>query len=113
MPDSTLYQVPLLATVSYRLLLKSGWTPFVGAGVGGVKSLIDLKTPLGDLSNSDFTFAYQVVAGCNYAVSKNCEVGIAYKFLATQDHDWADGGISLRTDESISHSFLASFTWKF
>lgn len=110
---STFYQVPLLTSANYRFPLKGGWTPFVGAGVGGVMSFIDLHTPLGDLSSSDLTFAYQVAAGCKYAVNENCEFGISYQFLGSLEHEWSDGGISLTTDGSLSHSFLASFTWKF
>lgn len=110
--SSTLMQVPVFANFTYRLPLKR-WVPYAGMGVGGVMSLLDLKTPIGKLNGSEFTFGYQAFAGVRYSLNKRAELGIAYQFLTTSDHDWSDGGITLKTDGSISHSIVASFSWKF
>jgi opacity protein-like surface antigen len=111
--SSTLLQVPLLATVTYRLPLKGRWIPFVSGGVGGVMSQIDLKSSLANVNASDFTFAYQAGAGVRYRLGEKWELGLSYQMLATGDHDWSGGGVSLQTDGSMSHAFVLGATWKF
>ena len=41
------------------------------------------------------------------------DVGLAYKFLGTFNHDWSEQGITFKTGGTYSHSFLATLTWKF
>ncbi len=111
--SSTLLQIPLLANVTYRLPLKGRWIPFVSGGAGGVMSQIDLKSPLGQLNGSDFTFAYQAAVGVKYVLNPKVELGLSYQLLGTGDHDWTGNGVTLKTGGSLSHSIVASFTWKF
>ena len=75
--------------------------------------MLDFKSPLGDIANTDFTFSYQAFVGLNYEISEHLAVGVGYKFLRTQDHNWADGGVTLQTDGTCTHSVTASFVWKF
>jgi opacity protein-like surface antigen len=110
--SSTLMQVPLFANFTYRLPLKR-WVPYAGVGVGGVMTMLDLKTPIGKLNGSDFTFGYQAFVGVRYSLSEKAELGLGYQFLTTSEHDWSDGGVTLKTDGSISHSLVASFSWRF
>ena len=58
---------------------------------------------------SDFTFGYQGSLGLKYAISENCDLGIAYKFLGTSDHDMGRFG----TDGTLTHSLLATLTFRF
>jgi len=111
--SSTFLQVPVLANFTYRHPIKEKWIPYLGAGAGGVLTMIDLQSPLGQMNASDFTFAYQLSAGLKYAFSKKAEIGLGYQYLMTGDHDWSDGGITLKTDGTVNHSFVLSFSWKF
>jgi OOP family OmpA-OmpF porin len=114
--SADVYEIPMLVNAIYRVPLKGAWTPYVGAGVGGVATCLDAKNvPLlnPSYSSTDFTFAYQATAGLKYAVSKNIELGIAYKFIGTTDHNWSDDNVNVKTDGSVTHAVLASFTWKF
>ena len=118
--SADIYEIPILVNAIYRMPLKGGWTPYVGAGVGGAATYLTAQNvPLfgfgshTSYSSMDFTFAYQANAGLKYAVSENVELGIAYKFIGTTDHNWSDNSVSFKTDGTITHAVLASFTWKF
>ncbi len=110
---STLFQVPVLLNFTYRHPIKEKWIPYVGAGVGGVYTMLDLQSPVGDMNASDFTLGYQLSAGLRYAFTEKMELGVGYQYLASGDHDWSDSGISLKTDASVNHCFVLSFSWKF
>lgn len=104
--DLDLWQIPILLNGVYTFQTESKLKPFLGVGVGGIFTIVD-----GDEwgSDSDFTFAYQGMAGLNYELSECVDVGLAYKFLGTLDHKFDD----VKTDPILSHSFLASLTWRF
>lgn len=116
--SADLYQIPVLADVIYKPLHGS-FQPYVGAGFGGVAGLFDSSNvplfapPGSSYSATDWTFAYQFEAGFKYAVSEKIELGLAYKFLATSNHDWTDSGVTLKTDGTMTHAILATFTWRF
>lgn len=109
------YEIPMLADVIYKIPTRSGFTPYFGVGAGGAATMLrSSNVPLGfPASDTDFTFACQGLAGLKYAIGKNMEVGVAYKFIATTDHSWSQGGVTFRTDGTMTHSMVATFTWKF
>lgn len=104
--DLDLWQIPILLNGVYTFKMDSKFKPFLGVGVGGIFTIID-GDELG--SENDFTFAYQGMAGINYELSECVDIGLAYKFLGTLDHKFDD----VKTDPILSHSFLASLTWRF
>ncbi len=115
-----IYQIPLLVNVVYQIPLKCALKPYVGVGVGGAATILQGESvPLfGFTSNSsysdvDFTFAYQAVAGFKYAINKNIDIGIAYKFIGTTEHQWSDAGVVFNADGTMAHTIVASFVWKF
>jgi opacity protein-like surface antigen len=119
-----LYQVPLLANLVYKVPLAGGITPYIGAGVGGVVSTLDLETQTGPgfghgywrhPSDTDCAFAYQGLAGVKFPLGWNMDIGLGYKFLGTLDHSWFEGDPNLftQTGGTYSHSVLATFTWRF
>lgn len=116
--SADLYQIPVLADVIYEPLHGS-FQPYVGAGLGGVAGIFDSSNiplfapPGASYSATDWTFAYQLEAGFKYAVSEKVELGLAYKFLATTDHSWTDSGVTFKTDGTMTHAILATFTWRF
>jgi OOP family OmpA-OmpF porin len=116
-----LYQVPFLANLVCKIPFGQGFSGFIGVGGGGVVSELDLS----DFDNggfdrhrhsdSDFTFAYQGMAGLKFAITPDMEVDVGYKFLGTGTHTWFDHDAALYTSTGhvYSHSILASFTWHF
>ena len=84
----------------------------MGGGVGGIASIFegdDFRGLTGRDSQSDFTFAYQGVAGLAFAVADRADIGVVYKFLGTADHTFQD----LKTRENYSHSIMATFDFRF
>ncbi len=103
--NANLWQVPVLVNGVYTFKLDSKFKPFLGAGVGGVWTCVEGSGE----SESDFTFAYQAMAGVKYELSNTMDIGLTYKFLGSLDHEF--GG--LKTDGIYSHSILAAFTFRF
>lgn len=116
-----LYQVPLLGNIIFKAPLPGGFVPYIGAGAGGVLSTLELSHDdnfdsfRDRTSDTDFTFAYQGLAGLKYELGWNMEVDLGYKFMGTLDHRWFgdDPDLVVHSGPTLSHSILASFTWKF
>lgn len=108
-----IYQIPLLGNLVLSAPSKSGFRPYIGGGVGCMATVLDFRSPLGDISDCDFAFGYQAFVGITYSTSSNLELGIGYRFSQTRDHGWDDGGVSLHTEGTATHAILASIRWKF
>jgi OOP family OmpA-OmpF porin len=113
--SANIYEIPMLANVIYKIPTKSGFTPYFGVGLGGAATVLNSSNvPLGfPKSDTDFTFALEGSAGLKYALDKNMELGVAYEFLGTTDHSWSQGGVTFKTDGTMTHAIVATFTWKF
>jgi len=110
-----IYEIPMLVNVIYKIPTHVGLTPYFGVGAGGAATLLKSSNmPLPFPNNTtDFTFAFQGTAGLKYALGKNMELGVAYKFLGTTDHSWSENGVTFKTDGTMTHSIVATFTWSF
>ena len=86
--SADMYQVPVLGNVIFRAPLPGGLTPYVGAGFGGVSSTLETRRHGYYRSDSDFTPAYQALAGLKVALARNIELGVGYRFLGTTAHTW-------------------------
>jgi len=109
--DLTMYQVPILANLIYKIPLEGKLKPYIGGGVGGVWTIVDYNLAgLVSGSKNDFTFAYQLMAGAAYEISEKAQVDVSYKFLGSLEHEF--GGL-VKTDPTHSHAIMASFSYKF
>ncbi len=108
-----LYQIPMLGNVVFTLPLDHGFNAKVGGGAGAVASILHFNSPLGDIHNTDYTFAYQFFSGLSYQVAKNFEVGVGFKLLRTNNHYWEENGVTLTTGGAMTYSVTGSFTWVF
>ncbi len=109
-----LYQVPLLANLIFKAPLGNGLTPYIGGGAGGMASTLYLRSGHDWASDTDLNFAYQAMTGIKFALNRNMEIGLGYKFLATPDHTWfPNDSRFVRSGQMFTHSILASFTWTF
>ncbi len=113
--DAYLAQVPLLGNVIFKLPLKNGITPYIGGGVGGVASTLYLHSPGSWDRDTDFAFAYQAMGGLKFALNRNMEIGLGYKFMGTSYHTWFgnDPSLFVRSGQVFTHSILATFTLTF
>lgn len=63
----------------------SDFTPYVGAGagLGIVYNKYKVESPYGDWSKSDYqtVFAWNVGAGCSYAITDSLSADLAYRFI--------------------------------
>lgn len=110
-----IYEIPTLVNFIYRPL-HGKFQPYVGIGAGVAATIFDssnipLYSP--SFSDTDWTFAYQGEIGFKYAICSSTDLGIAYKFTGTTDHNWSDSGYSLKTDGTMAHTFMVTLTWKF
>jgi opacity protein-like surface antigen len=100
-PDTSLFQMPLMANVTLEYPNKTRLVPYIGAGVGGVLSVLTFGDHGGgysyygdyyysepDGTGSDFVFALQAYAGLNYRLTAHSRLGVMYRFLYTDRHDW-------------------------
>lgn len=110
-----LYQFPILANLILKAPLRGGVTPYIGGGAGGVASTLYLHAPGFWSQDTDFTYAFQAMAGVRFALNRNMDFGVGYKFLGTGEHSFFgdDSVLSVRTGHAYTHSILASFTWTF
>jgi len=99
----------------YDFKTGTAFTPFVGAGIGGV-DLIAGKISNGTdtVKNNDFAFAYQGIAGVSYALTQNLDLKADYRYLRTLDATYKieeDG--SKPKAPYDAHSVMVGFTYKF
>jgi opacity protein-like surface antigen len=95
-PDTSLFQMPLMATVTLQYPYKGRFQPFVGAGVGGVASFLtfgnnyyyDYYYNEPDGSGADFVFAFEAYGGLRYQVAHNWSIGVVYRYLQTDPQSW-------------------------
>jgi opacity protein-like surface antigen len=103
--DADLFQVPILANLIYRLPLNSPFKPYIGGGAGGVFTIVSEE----DITENDFTFAFQALAGVDYEINQNMDIGIGYKFLGNVKPE-LDG---VELDNIYTHAILAVFRFRF
>jgi len=116
--SADLYSVPILANLVYKFHATGGWTPYLGAGIGGDVGIFDGMVRNFDYSDTDLTFAYQAQAGVNYALSDHASIGFAYKFLGTTDQSYSLRATPYYTDHLTIggvyvHGIFVNFTWNF
>jgi opacity protein-like surface antigen len=112
--DAYLTQTPMLGELVFKLPLKCGLTPYVGGGVGGTLSTLYLSGFGIRDWDQDFVYAYEGIAGLRYALSSSFEIGVSYKVLHVDEQDFYGGTIfHVHSDQTLSHSFMATFTWNF
>ena len=108
--SANLYQIPLMANLSYTLPVRERVSAYLGAGVGGVVGVFHGEGGGESTDHTDLTFGYQGILGLKYALNDKMGLGLAYKFLGTTDHDFGSG---VKSEGTRTHSVLVAFTIKF
>lgn len=110
-------EVPVLANGIFTYPL-GNFKPFVGFGVGGAFGFFsgqDFQSLGGPATyrSMDATAIYQFEIGASYALLKNLDLGVQYRFVATSNHDWNNENITLKTSGTLAHLLEARVTWRF
>jgi outer membrane protein OmpA-like peptidoglycan-associated protein len=112
----------VFANAYYDFHNASAFTPFIGAGVGGVDvnadKLRDVRTGAIVSKDDQFVFGYQGIAGASYALNDNLSLKADYRYLRTTTaglkDDTTPGTYSGKDKGQYSaHSILVGFTYKF
>jgi opacity protein-like surface antigen len=126
--DATITQVPFLVNGVIQYQNDSGFTPFVGVGVGVASSAISVDaarsgTARVEGSDYEFVFAWQATGGVKYALKKRWGLGVVYKYLWTANAKWElDSTVApattstsqkLEVDGIRSHAVLAFVNYRF
>jgi opacity protein-like surface antigen len=123
--DGVINQVPFLINIAFRYENKTGFTPFVGIGLGAASTAIDIdearsSTTTLDGSDYDFVPAWQATAGLKYEFKNHVSVGVTYKYLWTDDAEWelesdspATPDQDLALDGIRSHALMAFIGYRF
>jgi opacity protein-like surface antigen len=111
--DSSFSHIPFMVNVIYRYPLGAKFETYIGAGVGGVYSVLDIDEDFVSDDDGDVVFAWQAIAGVRYNISETMSVGVGYKYLGTSESEFDIGGVPIEISSVHNHSFGAVFNWKF
>lgn len=82
----------------------AGLTPYIGAGVGILRSrsklTIDSPPVAVDYSDKQYKFAYSLNAGASYKVTKNVSVDLGYQYLSSPDTQYLNAD-TLTVDKGV------------
>ena len=105
-----------LANAYYRLNNASNWTPYAGLGIGVARVTLDADAENGGtFKDSETGFAYQAMAGVDYALTPQLDLGIEYRYFATEELELSDtqaGNTTGLETEYRSHNLLARLTYR-
>jgi len=116
--DASVASVAPMLSVLYDIETGTGFTPYVGAGLGAAHVRLDYIDGNGIYSahGSTWSLAYQGVAGVNYDLTPKLLIGAEYRYFATPDADFDRAyidGYDQKDFETTSHSFFVGLTYRF
>jgi outer membrane protein OmpA-like peptidoglycan-associated protein len=91
------------------------WTPYLGAGGGMARLELDGVAPVNGstLSDDDWVWAYQGIAGVGYQLTNNLGLFADYRYLDTTEGNFTTaGGRELGTDYT-EHRVMVGLRWFF
>jgi OmpA-OmpF porin, OOP family len=112
--DGSISHIPLMINGVFRYPMAGGkWVPYIGAGLGGTYSMLDVDDGTLDDSDGDFNFAWQGMAGIKYMIKENMSLGLGYKYLATLESNFEIEGVDVSLENSHNHAFGLVFNMSF
>lgn len=110
-----LRQYSVFANLMYDFMPTSNWSPYVGAGLGGVEySARSLRAGTATSTDKDTTWAAQGIAGLWYAIDPNWLVSADYRFQYTGDTKLGTNvsGAVIEPD-NMTHTVMLGLTYRF
>ena len=96
-----------------------GWpvTPHIGAGIGAVNLVENVRVPgIGQaISDDDWQFGYQAIAGLRYNITPALALDLDYRYLGTTEPSFRTvpaPGIRIKSGYD-SHNLMASLVYRF
>lgn len=83
-----LSEVTFMANVLYDIPLGSSLSLSVGAGAGADFAEMDFRTAAASVSDDHWSFAYQGIAGVNFALTQNTALFLNYRYLRVTDPEF-------------------------
>lgn len=109
-PDKSSYSgVPVLANVLFRYENPSDFVPFIGIGAGGTRSSLRISGE----TDSEIVFALQAQAGVIYKIDEQAWLEAGYRLLGMPKQSYDLNGLSIETDQVLTHFFGVGAIWKF
>lgn len=116
--------MPFLVNARFHYRNNSPFTPYLGAGVGGAASTLDMDyievNGVGASGwASDVGFAWQAFAGLQYNFNEQMSLAVEYHFVWTDGPSWESDYYYGNSNDNIkfgqleSHSLSLSFRWRF
>ena len=84
-PSGRLSEASLMANILYDIPVFERFSLALGAGAGGDYARFKLDTQWAPVDEGDFHFAYQGLAGANYALSGATTVFVSYRYTDVHD----------------------------
>lgn len=90
-------------------------TPYIGAGLGGMRLDVDGATPVGgsNIDEGDWVGAAQAIAGVNFKISDRLGVFTDYRYLVTSDPEFTTAAGADVESEYSEHRFMIGLRWSF
>jgi len=87
---------------------KSRWSPYVGAGIGAARIEASALEVTGQpLSNdSDIVFAYQLLAGLEYAMTDSLSLDLGYRYFSSSQPKFSEANGQVFEMDYLSHSVV-------
>jgi len=122
--DAYFENLPFLVNAKLHLPYWYRLSPYIGAGVGGSASVLDVDhVTINDVTlhgnDSEVVFAWQALAGLRFMITKNMGVSVEYRYFVADGARWtADDAFGTANDQarfghSYTHSASVSFDWRF
>ncbi len=106
----------LMANAYYDMVNDSSVTPYLGLGIGGASiSANDVAAAgvAGSLDDNDVVFAYQGIAGVNFALNQNWSIQTEYRYFATTEADFTSSTGASADMEYDSHNLVVGLKYSF
>ena len=95
-----------MANAYYDFKTSSPFTPYVGAGLGFANVNVDITVAGVNANSEDTTFAYQLMGGVKYALTREIDLRMGYRYFALDDPQF---GTTTGTYHSHNIEFGASY----
>lgn len=117
-PTGDLRGTSILANMYHEFNTNSAFVPYYGLGIGAIMVDADefgIGAVPNALTDDGTAFLYQVTAGVNYMLTSDIDIGVRYRYLATEGLELAGNGAGAmdKDFELESHNFTVGLTYRF
>ena len=109
--NGALYQVPVIANVTFTYPTEGPIRGYLGGGIGGAWDILQGSVnPLEAYTSYQWNFVWEVTAGFTYNVMPGLDLDIAYKHLSTPNPNFQGGG---NYQASFNHTAEIGLAYRF